>query len=426
MNVAPKVERTHAKYAASAAYRWMLCAGSVKLIGRAPKREPSPWAQDGTEAHALLEFSLRGKYRDAWLANVEFDLVPTYRADDEMERLASVQTALDYVYGILDAYEDAELILEHQAVFPSHVTDECGGTNDIIIIVHSLGLMYVIDFKHGAGVAVEVQNNKQMLIYGVMAFDGIDGEPTVVLVIIQPRAMHRDGPIREWLVPAGHLEDFISEVDDAIISTMADDAPLVPGEAQCRWCDAATICPAIEAKALAAINVNFASVRQVTAETLPKAIEQPVDRLAYILQTRDIVEAWYVECYRHALELAKAGYTIPGHKLVTGDSKRQWHGDEAQIANDLMLLSGAELDDVYPRKLIGILAAEKIVADAFKAQAPEGGVRAAAKEAHQVFSEFTTKEPSETISLVPVGDRRQAVTIQSQFGAVALPPPAKT
>jgi hypothetical protein len=423
------VERTHAKYAASSAYRWFACPGSVKLIAKTPKRPSSPWAQDGTDAHALLEFALRERYRTAQEAAIMYETLyeaPTYRADSEKERVDSVQTALDYVYDILDSYgDDAELILEHQAVFPTN--DECGGTNDVIIIIKPLDLMYVIDFKHGAGYGVTVEENKQMMIYGVMAYDGINGANTTILTIIQPRAFHRGGHIREWIVPPGRLEAFIPEVGYAIMACEAEDAPLVPGEIQCRWCEANTSCPALEKQALSAVSTNFANVKDVTA-ILPTIAELPVDRLAYILQTQKLMENWYKECYLHALELAKAGYVIPGYKLVEADAKRRWpetQDEQKAVASQIMSLAGVQIDAIMPRELVGVLTAEKLLVDAYKARAEKGSKLIAAREAKQVFAAFTIKDTSGTISLVPVGDRRQAVTVKSQFGTVALPPPEK-
>lgn len=416
----------------------MVCHGSVKAASAAPPRPSSPWAADGTEAHELLEFALRGRFRVALEAYAASDLKWEHRTDDESARLDSVQVALDYVYDLLDTYDDAEMFLERNVPFPTMITDDCGGTNDVIIAVPALMMMWVIDFKHGAGVAVEVDENKQLMMYGVLAVTDPDTREiardfeqwAVTLVIVQPRAFHALGPVREWPVPNGRLAEFVPEVEAAIIECEGDAPVLVPGDAQCRWCPVVTTCPAVERRAMQAVAVNFASVREITRDILPKIADLPADRLSYILQAQDMLETWFKEAYMHALELAKAGYSIPGFKLVEADARRKFSGNEADVAVSLMKLTGAQLDEVYPRSLIGIGDAEKLIVASYKAAlgtAPsKAALTRAARDGKQAMALLTVKDTTGKLSLAPAGDRRQAVTVQSQFGAVALPLPGNS
>lgn len=424
--------RQHNKYAASGAHRWMVCHGSVKASAAVVVPPPSPWAEDGTEAHELLEFALKGRFRNSIEALCSFPQTWTHRADDEESRCDSVQVALDYVYELLDSYPDAILVCEHTATLRTPLTDDCGGTNDVCVIVPSLQLLYVVDFKHGAGVAVEVVENKQLLLYGLLAIDGMQDLLrahqttgfTITLAIVQPRAFHPAGPVREWLVPDGRFTRYLAEVEDAIIECEADKPTLTPGEEQCRWCVAKTTCVALEQKAMQAVSVNFASVRDVRQALLPQPHQIPADRLSYILQCQSMVEQWFADCYEHALSLAKAGHYIPGFKLVEADARRKWHGNEVDVAAKLMALTGAKADDVMPRKLIGITDAEAMVVAAYKEKAGKGKLTQAAKDARQAMALLTTKDTSGKLRLTEASDRRQAATVTSQFGPVALPPPS--
>lgn len=416
--------RQHAKYSASTSERWFGCAGSVAASAAVPERPASGYAMDGTEAHELVEWALRARERSALLAFMASDMKWTHRYDDETVRIESVQVMLDYVYDLVDAYEDAVLVLEHQFVFPSLVTDDAGGTNDVIVIVPSLGLVYVIDFKHGAGHAVEVEENKQLLTYAVGAVSSFNTTEAfgydvcdITLVVVQPRAFHPNGGVREWPVPRGRLEMFIDEFDQKVLACEQPNAPLVPGD-YCRWCPAAPTCKALEDRAMMATSVNFAMVKQVK---LPDPRELPVDRLAAILDSADILEAWLKQAYDYALELTNAGYTVPGWKLVEGLTHRKFIAAPEETAEKLMALTGVKLDDVMPRKLITMTAAEKLVKDVFKQHGTDK--KKQVELANKAFAELTDKEPSDTLTLVPVADRRQAVNRAANFKTVALPAP---
>lgn len=427
-------DRTHARYSASAAHRWIACPGSVPFLESVPQRPSGPWAQDGTEAHELVEYALKAGERDAMTAYVASGIKWTHREDTEEARLDSVQMMLDYVCDLLDSYDDAIVYVEHQFLMPSYDPatggwhKDAGGTNDVILISPSLHMIHVIDFKHGAGEAVDVVENMQLMMYGVGALTLPECEeldPAIVLTIVQPRAYHTQGPIREWITTTERLVRFVTEVDTAIARCNAPNAPLVPGAKQCRWCEP-TQCPAVERKAMQAIGTNFATVRDVTiAPTLPTTVDMPVDRLGEILAVQDTVTAFFNAAYDRAYELARAGYSIPGFKLVEAQSKRKFTGDDVATADALMRLSGAGIDDVMPRTLIGIMAAEKLVVDNYKLHAPKGGIRKAATDGKAAMALLTTKDTSGNLVLVPASDRRIGISLGAQFGQVqALPIPA--
>lgn len=49
---------THSHFGASSSYRWVNCSASVALCAKAPARESSFEADEGTAAHELAELSL--------------------------------------------------------------------------------------------------------------------------------------------------------------------------------------------------------------------------------------------------------------------------------------------------------------------------------------------------------------------------------
>src|SRR3546814_16725691 len=80
---------------------------------------------------------------------------------------------------------------------------------------------------------------------------------TVERVIVQPRAPHRDGPVRRWETTGMELLDWAVELVDAAKRTARPDAPLNPGE-WCKFCPAAPTCPALRQKALDVAKAEFA------------------------------------------------------------------------------------------------------------------------------------------------------------------------
>ena len=429
-------DSAHAFYSPSAMHRIVRCPGSVRATAGLADI-PSPWAQDGTEAHALLSLCLNTHARDAktcYAERVNVSIPPfVYRADDETSRFDSVQLALDEVYSILDAYEDAQLYIEQQVTFPSMVTTDCWGTADIVIIVPSMGLLYVLDFKHGAGVAVDAKDNEQLQTYACAAlstFREAHKVHTVITGIIQPRAFSADGPVRyedaltveKYITDKPYTTSIQLKIDAAIKASQAPDAPLVPGEKQCQFCPLKANCPAREAAALAVVSSTFANVKDVTRAALPAVSQIPVDRLAYIMSASSILKGWLSDVESTALELARNGVYIPGFKLVETLARRQWYQDDDSTASMLMSLTGLNEDFVRPRKLIGITEAEKLVVDAFKSGAGRGKKKQAAEAGKNAFAHLTTKASSGNVTLVPETDQRPAINLAQQtFDNVSLP-----
>ena len=81
-----------------------------------------------------------------------------------------------------------------------------------------------------------------------------------------------------------------------------------------------------------------------------------------------------------------------------------------------MFATGLPKDAVYPRKLIGITEAEKLVVNAFKMAQPD--IKHAAKEAREFFAEFTTKQSSGALTVVTSDDKRPAVDTARLFANV--------
>ena len=330
-----------------------------------------------------------------------------------------------YVQGILAEDPDAVLLLEQRVEMPSaYAPGDVWGTADVLIYLPHRQKLHVIDYKHGAGVPVDVWQNRQLAQYGTSAIFGLD-LGTVVdadFTIIQPRAKHADGPIRTWTVDFDEALHWLCQLDEEIRLAQAPDAPLIPGEKQCRFCAAAATCPARDALALQVTQQQFVGVKGLASARLPSPNEMDVERVEFILEAKAAMLSWLKDVEEYAVDQAKSGVKFRNRKLVEAIGRRTYFGDHADVAARLCDLTGLGLDDVMPRELIGVVDAEKKVIDAFKADKAVDAKKAS-ELARIEMAKLTLKTSSSNLTLVPLTDKRPEVsTAQHFFPAVALPP----
>lgn len=426
-------DREHKRFSPSQSERFLNCPGSVKLIDRSTPQPPSKHALEGTRAHTVLEAGLLNNSQNAQSA---IDNSIHFAEDFDVDFRAAINDALDYIWETKDKlnaqYGDVQMFIETE-VNPSidSAPNEASGYCDVALYSANGKVLYVIDYKHGVGIAKAAIGNSQIKQYAAGFLYGKDSlvdsaqVEKVVLVIIQPRAFHPDGDIREYETTPTELFDYLLELDSAIEECLRDDAPLVPGQDQCRFCPARSICPALEAAALRAVNDTFASVRDVTESSLPAPSTMDTQRLSYAKSLFPLLENWMKAVDAEIEMLLRSGVDVPGYKMVASHPKRQWYGTEQDIAKRLAALIGCKEEDLFTRKFVNITDAESLIVNAFKQRAGRGRKKQAAEEAAQMFAFFTVKESSGNLSLVSDDDRRPAVNKAIQaFGSVqGLIPP---
>ncbi len=430
-------EREHKLYSPSQLERLALCPGSNNLIARVkPGRVSSKYAIEGTNAHEVLEAALKNRCETAADAHWNHSSLCCQDMNDMHNQFYySITVAMNYVYGILDEYPDAIMYLEEFVDPPSSVAPgETGGYLDILIVVPSIRTIFVIDFKHGAGVAKDVEGNPQINQYASGALFQekplVDPEHIdhVVLVIVQPRAFHKDGMIRETTLTPYDIGLFTTGLDAVISKASKPDAPLIPGDVQCQFCDVNTVCPAREAKALQVAKSTFSQIEQVNEPSLPAPKSLDIARLGYIRQHAGMLRKWLKDVDDHAFELASQGYDIPGCKMVESEARREYFGSVEETVNKLVALTGSPRSDFVHEKLLPLTQTEKLVVEAFKKSVSRGKKRNAAVQAKKKFAYLTIKKSSGSLSLVPLSDDRPAVNRSQIFNQVGLisPPPTNT
>lgn len=320
----------HSKIGASSAKRWMACPGSVRM-SQGVENVSSVFAAEGTVAHWIGEEVL--KYR----ANCASDFLGRtveqdgHKIEVTREMTDAVQVYVDTVMG--DMMPGDDLLVEHG--FHIHeLHDDLWGTNDACLFTKADKRLIVYDYKHGAGVAVEVEHNPQLMYYGIGALMA-SGFPAkeVELVIVQPRCPHDDGPVRRWVIDTLDLIDWSADLVDAAKATEDPNAPLCAGD-HCRWCPGAGICPELEKQALTAAQAEFK----------PELSYDP-EKLAEALDKVPLVEAWCKSVREFAYNEAEHGRCPPRHKLVKKRPTRKWRDPDETI--DWLKAYGMDPNDIF-------------------------------------------------------------------------------
>ncbi|QCO05463.1 DUF2800 domain-containing protein [Azospirillum argentinense] len=395
--------RPHASLGASGAYRWMACPGSIRMSDGVPERT-SDYAKEGTAAHELAQACLEQNRDPIEFVDRSFNGV---MVTDLMA--AAVETYIKHARSMI---EPGDLVLVEHRFSLEALTKGTAvegvpmfGTADLVVYKRELRWLYVLDYKHGAGVPVEAKGNPQGRYYALGAALSLQDQGVnpvrVHIEIIQPRVAHfGDPPIRTESLDPMELIEWSADLLEAAERTLAADAPLSPG-GHCRFCPAAAICPALQQHALVEAQAEFSPAGAVTIPPEPTRLTP--EQVGRVLDAADTIEKWLGAVRAHAQGELEAGRAIPGWKLVGGkQGNREW-SSETDAALELV---GAGLSDdaIYEKKLISPTQAEKLIG----------------KKAMADLSDLVTRKPGRP-TLAPAGDKRPAITGGASADFTAIP-----
>jgi hypothetical protein len=280
------MDNAHSNLGASGAYRWMRCPGSVALSKDIPDKE-SPYAREGSAAHYLSEQAFGS------LPPVRPSILYSKDIGKPCPKWPDITITQDMIDAIDIYWEHAMEVYLHCG---KHVAVEqpfnlnwlhagLWGTNDLSGYDEQNSVLYVSDYKHGAGVSVEVVNNPQLMYYalGALGPDNPLKVETVILSIIQPRAYHPDGAIRQWETTPDVIYKWANTVlSPAVAAVESPDAPLVTGD-HCKFCKAMAVCPAVAEKSLSVAQQEFSVVDGKTVVNIPAPEMLTIDQMVRVL-----------------------------------------------------------------------------------------------------------------------------------------------
>lgn len=378
----------HSRVGASGMSRWELnhCPGSVRLSAGLESKAGFA-AAEGTVAHGLAEMALNGEDYRGQLGTVivqdGFEIVVSKAMIDHVTEYKVILDDLTPKGATCHVEHRFHLEALHPALF---------GTSDAVVWNPATQHLDICDFKYGAGHAVEVEDNVQLMYYAVGAVQTL-GYPakTIGLHIVQPRCPHADGPHRTVTIDAVDLIEFAAYMVASVRATEKPDAPVRAGD-WCRYCPASGVpgkCPVQEKVVNEMAKVAFAPALPYEPEALAKALDQI-----------PVLEARIKALREFAYNEAEAGRTPPRYKLVEKQAREKWSPDatadkirkafsltDADVFEEPSLKSPAQLRKLVPGK--------------------NDRERAAA------LATFTVKESSGH-TLVSVDDKRAPVAISAQ------------
>ena len=364
----------HAILGASSSKRWLTCPGSVRVSASVPNGPSSKYAEEGTCAHTLGEWCLE-KMVDP--REFKGEIITTkegssFVVDDNM-----IDAVRVYYELVRDEAREAgvapkDIKLEERFDL-SWLHPGMFGTNDAGFGV-PFGDLYIYDYKHGAGIAVDAIDNTQMVYYAIGACYDHEREEwhdyeEIHMTIVQPRAWHEDGEVRRWTITMDELKEWAKVLKVGAIATEALDAPLVPDDEACRWCKASSFCSAIYSKAMDVARVDFSPI-------LPENHNDIADRISLeecvrVVSYKNLLKSFVSACeWRLEHSILREGKTVEGMKIIKGRGSRDWV-DVNQAQRTLSqtfsmdkimkmeLRSPAQLEKIVGKKLVADMVVKK-------------------------------------------------------------------
>jgi hypothetical protein len=238
-----RVSETHSILAPSAAHRAVSCPFSVTAERRFPETEADrDAAVEGTTAHWVLAELLRGT------GHAVGTVAPTgYPIDADMID-AAMMVVEDIEIELAGTGGTPQQGAIEQSVRIPQVHEECFGTPDYFIWSAPDHLL-LYDFKYGHRI-VDVFENWQLIDYtnGAAHRRGagmLDSNFDVKVKIAQPRAYHREGPIRSWEFNYFAIRGLTRMRRDAAREALSPNPRAIPGD-HCRDCRARHDCEALQ------------------------------------------------------------------------------------------------------------------------------------------------------------------------------------
>lgn len=376
--------RSHAVLLASGASRWMNCTPSARLEAKYGVKTNSEYAAEGTLAHELAELLLR-----SWWHSIEPSMEqiaaiennPLYTSDmpDHVARyIEYCQEA--YVSADVANYYKTEMRIEAKLDLSRYVP-ESFGTADCIVVGGDT--MEVIDLKYGKGVVVYADDNPQLKLYALGAYDLLGmlyNIKTVRLTIVQPRL----DSISSWELPLDELLDWAENElrEKARLAYAGQGEPTIG--AWCKFCSVKSRCTALYQEALDVADNDFEDDPRIMTD----------EQVSDILSRSDLITGFLDAVKEYALNQALEGKNWPNFKLVEGRSVRKFGAEDSVIAAVLEeSFPDVPREEFFDSKIKGITALEKLLGK---------------KQFAEMLGDYIVK-PAGKPTLVSAADKRPAI-----------------
>lgn len=311
----------------SSAARRVACPGSRGLEAKYPEDKESPHAREGALAHWVAAETLQGRGEMIRPAQdcINQTLGTSDTITDEMIEGAELYAAC--IRGVTNDPDLFKLIRIEERVDISRIHPQCWGTPDAWVQIGND--IHIWDYKFGHG-HVEVFENWQLIEYaaGIIDKQGINGYNDqrifINFYIVQPRAYHRDGPIRTWRVKASELRGYFNTLEAAEEKASHSIAECHPNP-ECTYCLGRHACEALQRSALAAASVTELNTPM---ELSPHSLG---NELRYLKHAAELLEARITGLEEQSIAIIRRGERVPFFKLEQGSGRERWKMSATEI-----------------------------------------------------------------------------------------------
>ncbi len=336
----------------STAHRTLNCPAWIPLREHVPAEiGSSSYAAEGTMLHAICEkvFSSLPTEHGIEVGSIVEGITVTL---DHMDLAGNAMIQMGKALNYLGITDDDDVVAEPVVAFKQGVLAEIEafGSVDMLALSPDEKTLFIGDYKFGAGIEVEAEDNSQLLFYAAAAIEEFELQDTVeqvTLCIVQPRLANNP---KMHTVPVQRVYDFVNSLEIAWSARYTAS----PNEGSwCKFCPVESVCPAKTGLMLSTVK---------WMEENPNWREH-VDKISDVLKAAETLEPMFKAAKAEANKLLEGGVPVEGYKLVNKQARRVWADEEAVLgkvrrakkikldeATDTKLKSPAQLEKLFSEK----------------------------------------------------------------------------
>ena len=328
---------SHSIIPPSSAYIWGKpggCTGWVLMAQQYPETEDSESAIEGEASHEvggnLIGLAARGRSDFGGIRAEAVGTVATNGVIISDEMFEGAELYANDVAGVMRGLRNFDPQVEKR-VYAKRVHPLSEGTPDCWLYDRRTHTLYIWDYKFGY-LVVEAFENWQAINYysgivDALGFNGIDDQNLAIKIrIVQPRAHHKDGPVREWATTGGALRGYVNILEGNAAKALGPNAELQTGD-HCLNCQARHACaPYLKA----ALGLFEAAAAPLPVELSPEAIGVQLSIVRRAVKRLEKLDEAFKE---QATGLLRAGKFVPGWTLEEGIGVLKWNQNVEAVIN---------------------------------------------------------------------------------------------
>lgn len=325
----------HALLAPSSAYIWGApggCRAYPTMAAMYPDDSETPESREGDAAHEVGQLMTEHAARTG-------EIMPFTTLVERMPAASNGEPVTE------EMHQGGQLYAEHflglmratgvftprleQVVQIPRVSEHNWGTYDGALIDVRNRAIFLTDYKFGR-VVVEAFECWQGIDYvaGLLSELGIDGHEDqrwrVWITVVQPRAYHRDGPVRTWKLQASDLRGYINQLRQGAEESLAPN-PVARSGAHCKHCPARTKC---QTALRAGMALYETALHAAPHDMDPAAIGV---QLGILKRAAQQIEALFDGLQEEAKTLTRKGVYVPGWNVEPTYGRKSWCRPDSEV-----------------------------------------------------------------------------------------------